>query len=159
MFVFSWGLWSRANSRNHSILGVSILRAVIVAGGWGDMDLTYKFATNYIWRYGCPSPKLGMSNPQDSMIEINVGIVCACAPCLRALVGRYVPSLLQLGGRNNTVDLYTIPVSQVARCLPGTPAREDPKDTASHETTRIALNWRGKMFGSNSSSSTGEQKV
>jgi hypothetical protein len=34
-----------------SVLGVSILRFVIVSQGWGDKDLTYKFATNYIWRY------------------------------------------------------------------------------------------------------------
>jgi hypothetical protein len=47
--VFSRSLTGR------SILGVSILRCIMVAGGWGNRDLTYKFATNYIWRYGCSS--------------------------------------------------------------------------------------------------------
>jgi hypothetical protein len=34
-----------------SVFGVSIMRFVIVAQGWGNTDITYKFATNYIWRY------------------------------------------------------------------------------------------------------------
>ena len=53
LYVGSLGFPHSLTSR--SILGVSILRCVMVAGGWGSRDLTYKFATNYIWRYGCSS--------------------------------------------------------------------------------------------------------
>jgi hypothetical protein len=35
---------------DRSVLGVSVLRVVMVASTWGDKDITYKFATNYIWR-------------------------------------------------------------------------------------------------------------
>ncbi|KAK4040940.1 hypothetical protein C8A01DRAFT_15230 [Parachaetomium inaequale] len=118
------------------VLAVSILRFVMVAQGWGDPDLTYKFATHYIW----------------SIIEINVGIVCACAPCLRALVGRYIPSLLQLGQGDGVVDMYAIPVSQVARRLPGPPARGGDRDGGSNTTTSTGGSWRSKIFRSGGSS-------
>ncbi|KAL2258068.1 hypothetical protein VTK26DRAFT_8768 [Humicola hyalothermophila] len=84
------------------ILGVSILRVVIVAGGWGDNDGSYRFATNYVW----------------SVIETNLAIVCACAPCLRTLIGRFIPALMQLVGRRNTTELSTILITQPPQRLP-----------------------------------------
>lgn len=40
-----------------SVFAVSIMRFAIVAQGWGNLDFTYKFAINYIWRYASmPTP-------------------------------------------------------------------------------------------------------
>lgn len=146
-----------------SVFGVSIMRFVIVAQGWGNTDITYKFAINYIWRYADPHQTIHTTNrifnQFHSIVEINVGIVCACAPCLRALVGRYVPALMQLGRRHEAVDLYTIPVSQVARRLPSSPACGCDKETGTDSVTSSvpASSWRGITFGSRASSSREQQ--
>ncbi|KAH6853262.1 hypothetical protein B0I37DRAFT_358874 [Chaetomium sp. MPI-CAGE-AT-0009] len=124
------------------VVAVSLMRFVIVAQGWGNKDITFKFAINYIW----------------SIIETNIGIVCACAPCLRALVGRHFPSLMQLGQRDEALDLYTIPVSQVAQRLPGSPAGGRDKETGTDSTTSVpASSWRNNFFGSGPSSSREQQ--
>ncbi|KAK4150055.1 hypothetical protein C8A00DRAFT_46473 [Chaetomidium leptoderma] len=122
------------------ILGVSILRVVIVSYGWGDQDFTYKFATNFIW----------------SIIEINVGIACACAPCLKAFAGRYIPSLRLGGGKDGVVDLYTLPTSQVARRLPGTPAGANDNDAGSNKLRCVGSGWHSKMFSSDTTVATGD---
>ncbi|KAL2166143.1 hypothetical protein VTG60DRAFT_3259 [Thermothelomyces hinnuleus] len=119
------------------VLAVSIFRFAIVARGIGNDDFTYRFARNFIW----------------SIFEINVGIACACAPCLRALVGRYFPSLLQLGRRDDP-DLYTIPLSELGQRLPGTPDRRLQDATCRAASGgAVAANWRSKLFGSASSGS------
>jgi hypothetical protein len=82
---------------------------------------------------------------------MNVGIACASAPCLRALVGRYIPSLLHLGRRDENVDLYTIPVSQVARQLPEL-ATNPSEGAGSHATTCSSLSWPSKLFAVSKSS-------
>ncbi|KAK3299872.1 uncharacterized protein B0H64DRAFT_2209 [Chaetomium fimeti] len=130
------------------VFGVSVMRFVIVAQGWGDTDFTFKFAVNYIW----------------SIIETNVGIVCACAPCLRALVGRYIPSLMHLGRRDEAVDLYTIPVSQVAQRLPSSPARGRDKETGTDSTNSTTSmpaspSWRNTFFGQGAGSSSRREQV
>ena len=83
-----------------------------------------------------------------------MGIVCASAPCLRALVGRYIPSLLRLG-REDTVDLYTMPVSQVVRRLPGAAAGAG-QDAESAGTTCVGTSRHSKGPDSDTSS-TGEE--
>jgi hypothetical protein len=128
----------------------------MVASTWGDKDITYKFATNYIWRYGTSLSWCLTCLTAASIIEMNVGIACASAPCLRALVGRYIPSLLQLGRRAETVDLYTIPVSQVARQLPEM-ATNTSEEAGSHTTTCTSLSWPSKLFAM--SKDSGEQKA
>ncbi|KAL2155247.1 hypothetical protein VTH82DRAFT_3923 [Thermothelomyces myriococcoides] len=120
------------------VLAVSMFRFIIVVQGLGNNDYTYRFARNYIW----------------SVVEINVGIACACAPCLRALLGRYFPSFLQLGRREDP-ELYTIPLSELGQRLPGTPDRrhQDTTTTSAGSETVVTGSWRSKLFGSTSSGS------
>jgi len=47
-------------------------------------------------------------------IEINVAIICACLPCLRALAGRFLPSLMSTH-RSMHRGLDTIPVTERSR--------------------------------------------
>ncbi|KAK4182871.1 hypothetical protein QBC35DRAFT_139964 [Podospora australis] len=121
------------------VLGVSIFRVIVVSQGWGHNDYTYRFAVNYIW----------------SVIETNVAIICACAPTLRALCGRFIPSLLQLNGRRDPMALYTIPVSQLANRRPPTPAHVED---VSGSSTQLTSNHGTKLFGSDRASSRGRDQ-
>ncbi|KAK4203920.1 hypothetical protein QBC40DRAFT_273610 [Triangularia verruculosa] len=123
------------------VVGISVFRVVVVSQGWDKYDFTYRFAVNYIW----------------STIETNVAIVCACAPTLRALVGRYVPSLLQLSAHRDPLALYTIPVSHVAAAQ--RPRRRPPSQDGdldrvpNHEnyvsgsSAHLTANCGNKLFG------------
>ncbi|GAB1309962.1 hypothetical protein MFIFM68171_00172 [Madurella fahalii] len=123
------------------VLGVSIFRMVIIAQGWGNRDFTYKFATNYIW----------------SVVETNVAIICACAPCLRALVGRYIPSLMHLSARRDPMGIYTIPMSHIAQRLPEGSSSSGNKE--SKASTCVASSWvSNKLFGSENSSYNGRDQ-
>jgi len=123
------------------VVGISVFRVVVVSQGWGKNDFTYRFAVNYVW----------------SVIETNVAIVCASAPTLRALVGRYVPSLLQLNGRRDPLALYTIPVSHVAaaqRARPSSPSHNaeiqrhpDHENYISGSSAQLTSNYGLKLFG------------
>ncbi|KXX74162.1 hypothetical protein MMYC01_208568 [Madurella mycetomatis] len=125
------------------VLGVSIFRMVIIAQGWGNRDYTYKFAPNYIW----------------SVIEINVAIICACAPCLRALVGRYIPSLMHITGRRDPMGIYTIPMSHIAQRLPEGPSAGNHNNGQDKKSTCVASSWvSSKLFGSENSSCSGRDQ-
>ncbi|KAK0669090.1 hypothetical protein QBC41DRAFT_112571 [Cercophora samala] len=123
------------------VVGISIFRVVVVSQGWNKFDFTYRFAINYIW----------------GVIETNVAIVCACAPTLRALVGRYVPSLLQLSARRDPLALYTIPVSHVAAAQRPRPAPRSQdgeiERSSNHEnyvsgsSAQLTSNYGNKLFG------------
>ncbi|CAP59759.1 uncharacterized protein PODANS_1_50 [Podospora anserina S mat+] len=123
------------------VVGISIFRVVVVSQGWDKYDFTYRFAINYIW----------------SVIETNVAIICACAPTLRALVGRYVPSLLQFSARRDPLALYTIPVSHVAAAQRPRPAPRSQDDeierSSNHEnyvsgsSAQLTSNFGSKLFG------------
>ncbi|KAK4226108.1 hypothetical protein QBC38DRAFT_481547 [Podospora fimiseda] len=115
------------------VVGVSILRVVIMETTKEMEDMTYRFAINYFW----------------TTVEMNVAIVCACAPCLRPLLAQYFPSLVSLGApRREPASLYTLPVSQVvARPSP----RTDQVDT-SESTMELTSNCQ--TFGSPPRSST-----
>lgn len=43
--------------RHCRVVGVSILRVVTVAKGWGTRDYTYRYAINFIWRYERPTDR------------------------------------------------------------------------------------------------------
>ncbi|KAK4172281.1 hypothetical protein QBC36DRAFT_77871 [Triangularia setosa] len=122
------------------VVGISIFRVVVVSQGWNKFDFTYRFAINYVW----------------SVIETNVAIICACAPTLRALVGRYIPSLLQLSARRDPLALYTIPVSHVAaaqRSRPALRSQDGEIERASHHnyvsgsSAQLTSNFGNKLFG------------
>ncbi|KAK0732486.1 hypothetical protein B0T21DRAFT_412658 [Apiosordaria backusii] len=124
------------------VVGISVFRVVVVSQGWNNRDFTYRFAINYIW----------------SVIETNVAIICASAPTLRALVGRYVPSLLQLSAqRRDPLTLYTIPVSHVAaaqrpRQAPSSPdggieRAPNHENYVSGSSAQLTSNYGNKLFG------------
>lgn len=81
------------------------------------------------------------ANRETSVIETNVAIVCACLPCLRALVGRYIPSLLHLAGRREPMDIYTIPISHVAQRPPERPVASDGQNKNSNPSTCGNSSW------------------
>ncbi|KAK4143927.1 uncharacterized protein C8A04DRAFT_36974 [Dichotomopilus funicola] len=112
------------------VVAVSIVRFVVVAQGWGSSDFTFRFSANYMW----------------SVVELNVGIFCACAPCLRPLISRYVPGFQNFGQRSDSLDLYTIPVSQVHTRLPATPASGQEVE-ATRMTGTTASTWEERRTG------------
>ncbi|KAK5656995.1 hypothetical protein OQA88_3518 [Cercophora sp. LCS_1] len=78
------------------VLGVSLFRLYITLDYAGDRDALHRYGVNYLWL----------------MIEINVAIICACLPCLRALAGRVMPSLLAINQQPQRLNLNTIQVTQ-----------------------------------------------
>ncbi|KAK3985048.1 hypothetical protein QBC44DRAFT_335716 [Cladorrhinum sp. PSN332] len=119
------------------VVGVSILRVAFMQRSMGMDDMTYRFAINYFW----------------TVVEMNVAIVCACAPCLRPLVGRFFPPVLNLGAARDPATLYTLPVSQVAqRPAPRTEPVEQG-DNTSGSSAELTSNWGNKLFGSEPGSS------
>lgn len=91
----------------------------------------------------------------SSVVEVNLAIVCACAPCLRALVGRFFPSLF--GRHDASQSLYAVPVSQVARRLPESAHSSGPEESnlaaTGWRTANRARNWT--PFGSENSCNLG----
>ncbi|KAK3341866.1 hypothetical protein B0T25DRAFT_354946 [Lasiosphaeria hispida] len=80
------------------ILAVSIWRLIVNIETFGNAELTYKYGINYLWL----------------IIEINVAIVCACLPTLRALVGRVMPCLLVVTPHPEPIGLDTIPNARLS---------------------------------------------
>ncbi|KAK3329131.1 hypothetical protein B0H66DRAFT_540312 [Apodospora peruviana] len=103
------------------VLGVSIMRLVIAIKGFSDDDATYRFGVNYMW----------------SIIEINVAIICACLPCLRAFLVHMFPWLAMLTPvRSGSVSLHIMPISQLVRETRQEQAIEDnnPRPTTQAES-------------------------
>jgi hypothetical protein len=80
------------------VLGVSVYRLFLTVTYRGDKDFPHRLAVNYLWL----------------IIEVNVALICACLPCLRSLVGRYMPSLM-VTPRQTPPRLRTIPVTERIR--------------------------------------------
>ncbi|KAK4161128.1 hypothetical protein QBC43DRAFT_269123 [Cladorrhinum sp. PSN259] len=124
------------------VVGVSILRVVVMMRTlWMD-DMTYRFAINYFW----------------SVVEMNTAIVCACAPCLRPLLGRFIPSLSMIGIRRNPDTLYTLPVSQLAQRRPAAHTEVAEHGDTGSSTVELTTNWHTKYFGSEPGSSKGKEQ-
>jgi hypothetical protein len=67
----------------------------------GEMDLTWAYPVNLIWWYVFPFHSstpihlwLEKSHTRllDSLVEMYIGIVCACLPCLKAFARRFFPN-------------------------------------------------------------------
>ncbi|KAK0630285.1 hypothetical protein B0T17DRAFT_490862 [Bombardia bombarda] len=88
------------------VLGISVLRFVIVVTGFGDPEATYRFGINFVWRHAF-------------IIETNVAIICACLPCLRALLVRVFPTLgSSLSNQSTSIALDTISITNIPQQTP-----------------------------------------
>ncbi|KAL0475036.1 hypothetical protein QR685DRAFT_434165 [Neurospora intermedia] len=83
------------------VLGVSLFRFILTILDREDEDRTWRLAFNYIW---------GQSHTLDrnSIVEMNVAIICACMPCLRPLLVRVFPRVRWLRAAPQLRDLETI---------------------------------------------------
>lgn len=62
------------------VCAVSILRLASIPGGANDPDTTWLYCTNNIW----------------CLVEIYVGIICACLPCLKSFAKHHFPGVFDI---------------------------------------------------------------
>ncbi len=93
----------------------------------------------------------------NRIIELNVQIICACLPCLRALAGRIMPSLLPIQGKPKPLGLETITVSGVASTLEPEPIGQRVVEKHHHiqPPNRVLSRESSTMYGSERASSRG----
>jgi hypothetical protein len=85
---------------------IAIVRIVTMMPFVHSMDFTWYKVTLAKWAYVPPPPlSWGSMLMMRRMVEINVGIICACLPVLRPLVLRVFPRLL--GSKNSSADKHT----------------------------------------------------
>ncbi|KAK3488582.1 hypothetical protein B0T13DRAFT_406440 [Neurospora crassa] len=83
------------------VLGVSLFRFILTILDREDEDRTWRLAFNYIW---------GQTHTLDwnSIVEMNVAIICACMPCLRPLLVRVFPRARWLRAAPQLRSLETV---------------------------------------------------
>lgn len=79
--------YARTANNPNSVVAVSIIRLVSTVDIGNPADPTYEFGWSILW----------------SVVEAWVGLICACLPCLKAFVSRYLSSGLmqRFLGENN----------------------------------------------------------
>ncbi|KAK3320234.1 hypothetical protein B0T19DRAFT_446001 [Cercophora scortea] len=85
------------------VCGISTMRTVAIFVGAADTDLTWHYVSNLIW----------------FIVEMYVGIMCACLPCLKPFIKCHFPWLLGIcagvedGPRRSSISL-SIPIDNAA---------------------------------------------
>ncbi|KAK1752603.1 hypothetical protein QBC47DRAFT_388961 [Echria macrotheca] len=99
------------------VLGVSIYRLYLTIHYFDDIDFLHRFGVNYLWL----------------VIEVNVAIICACLPCLRALAARAMPGVFSINLNAKPRGLDTIAVTNASthtqECFQGTVNKPEPSPT------------------------------
>ncbi|KAK3329220.1 hypothetical protein B0H66DRAFT_540454 [Apodospora peruviana] len=71
------------------VCGVSFFRLATIPAGKDDPDVTWNYCINNIW----------------CLVELYVGIVCACLPCLKPFVRKRLPSIFGISPAASSDDL------------------------------------------------------
>jgi hypothetical protein len=90
-----------------SVSAVSFVRLTEIISGKDYSDVTWAYCNNIIWWWVIlrffPSPHLcffGLSKLTsrifNSLVEMNVGVICACLPSLKSFVKHYFPNVFQI---------------------------------------------------------------
>ncbi|CAI4213660.1 unnamed protein product [Parascedosporium putredinis] len=144
------------------VCGITIYRVVDIPKSLTTMDVTWDYVDNYMWMYvilksnsitaTCKKP---LTNLQlYRIIEINVAIICACLPCLKAFLSHHFPNAFFFSERTqgtvnqalsflNTTPPAAAPVQELAS--PWQRTRDSlPSDieTADHRSDRTGK-WTG----------------
>lgn len=104
-----------------SVLGVSIFRLVLTFQYFDENDFFHRYGISYLWLYVFPLAPFFQPEPQlttappPRIIEMNVAIICACLPCLRALAARFFPALMVSSQKQVPLGLETISVTHLTR--------------------------------------------
>ncbi|PKS05397.1 hypothetical protein jhhlp_008773 [Lomentospora prolificans] len=70
------------------VCGITIYRVIDIPKSLTTVDVTWDYVDNYMWM----------------IIEINVAIICACLPCLKAFVKCYFPNFILSARTQQTVN-------------------------------------------------------
>ncbi|KAK1753820.1 hypothetical protein QBC47DRAFT_48216 [Echria macrotheca] len=74
------------------VCAVSIVRLAAIVSGLRDPDITWHYVKNLVW----------------CLVEMYVGIICACLPCLKPFFQRYFPDMFAFLNPRNYASLFSL---------------------------------------------------